>query len=121
MMNTMIFITEKEIEEVEKMLKNEVDKLERWAKNVLSDKNSQERGKVQVVNLFAHLAAGLTPPGLAPEGLAVLVLAATGRINLPPGFKSVREKGRIRAISTKNGKTASFRIPLQVKTEAKKK
>jgi len=114
----MIVISEKDIvEEKERMrLQFSVQhKIQSWARNIIQGPGSyRERGESQVKKLLAALELRaeigdkVQIPGLAPEGLALLVLAGTDVI-LPPGARVFRKGRKVTVIY--KGKSAVFLLP----------
>jgi len=114
----MIVISEKDIVEEKERMRLQFSaqhKIQCWARNMIQG-NYRERGESQVKKLLAALElraeigdnAKVPIPGLAPEGLAILVLAGTDVI-LPPGVR-VSRKGRKVTVIYK-GKSAVFLLP----------
>ena len=112
MKDTKIIITDAEIAEETKKIKENSDRVIRWAKNTICSSHAQERGMRQLTSVIAYMKCGLTPPALAPEGIAVLVLSAAGEASLPGWVKVVMERGRITLIIP--GRAASFKLPSQI-------
>jgi len=121
----MIIISEKDVIQKKEKLRHQFSvqhKIEGWARNMIQG-NYLERGKSQVENLIAALELRaeigdkkVPIPGLAPEGLALLILVRTGEVVLPPGVK-VLQKGRNIVVTCK-GKSALFRLPNHLFDEA---
>ena len=116
-----LIITESDINEAVKNIELYSNSIIRWAKNTLSSPQAKERAHRQIVSLIAYMKCGLTPPALAPEGVAALILSTSGEVVLPGWVKVILENKKKKITVVIPGRAVSFKLPSQVEEKKKDK